>query len=117
MAQSYNKGYALPRPRLTPVPLEIVPLIGLLLVVEDPRVAVLDALELVLEYEVLGVLPKPVRTLPRVVPRVLLTPSLRFLSSSSAFRTAASLCCCSSCSRLSAACCLSAASLSISATS
>lgn len=111
-----NSSYALPRPRLTPVPLT-VPLAGRLVAVVDPRLAVRAVLELVVEWDVLGVLPNPLRTLPLVVPRVLLAPCVLFLSSSSAFRAAASLCCCSSCSRLSAACCLNTASFSISAAS
>ena len=110
------------------MPLPRFPLIGRRVVmvgpVVDPRVAaaVLDALEPVLEYETLGVLPKPVlRTRPRlvvVVPRVLLVVGCaRFLASSSALRVAASRCLCSSCSRLSAACCFMIASFSMSAAS
>jgi len=109
------------------MPLPRFPLIGRRVVmvdpVVDPRVAaVLAALELLPEYETLGVLPRPVlRTRPRVpvvVPRVLLVVGCaRFLASSSAFRAAASRCLCSSCSRLSAACCFRIASFSMSATS
>lgn len=94
-------SYTLPRPRAIPVPLAMpLPLTGLRVVVEvvDPRVAVLVVLVLVLECETPDVFPKPVvRTLPLVVPNLPLdvvpVACVLFLSASSAFLAAASLCC------------------------
>lgn len=115
--------YVLPRARAPPAPLA-TPLPGRRDVVDtvEPLEAVLVAAEPVPVTEPLGARPTlDGRTLPRVKPRVPLdvvdVACALLLSSSSAFRAAASLCRCSSCSRLSAACCLSRASCSMSAMS
>lgn len=117
-------AYYLPRPRVTPDP-RAIPLTGLRVVVDDDGLApdiadvVLVPLALAPELEILGVRPSPLFTRPLETTRVPLEPviSVRFRSSSSAFRVAASLCCWSSLSRLSAACCLRYSSFSMSAAS
>lgn len=109
-----------PRPRGRPVLRDTPPVLGFRIAVVVPLVAPLVALDPTPAEEVLAVRPSPVRTLPLVVPRVVLVvevPAALLLSSSSAFLAAASLRCCNSRALLSASCCFKAASCSISAIS